>query len=148
MFCVAAPRSLPNLRYALTMIRKGRGANAINNTFSSQILNMGVGLGLPLMIRGMELNEGVLIPSSKLVANAAIALAIGSVIFIGMTLFPAIERKEADCTITKENGRVLVFMTIAILTVYVVVSLILHFSVWLYQNHAFSYNKVKSRANK
>lgn len=132
MLCVAAPRSIPNIRYALTMIRKGRGANAINNTFSSQILNLGVGLGLPLMIRGMNLNEGVRIPSSKLVANAAIALACGSVTFIAMTLIPAVVNKESDCTITKKNGVVLVTLTAILLAVYLTVSLILHLCVYYY----------------
>ena len=114
------------------MIRKGRGANSINNTFSSQILNLGVGLGLPLMIRGMNLNEGVRIPSSKLVANAAIALACGSVTFIAMTLIPAVVKKEPDCTITKTNGIVLVTLTAILLAVYLVSSLILHLYVCYY----------------
>lgn len=94
MFFVAGVLCVPNGQYALEMTRKGHGATAINNTFSSQIPQYLCRFWvLPLMIDGFRSGEGVTIPDHQVVAQTAIMLAVGSLAFIGMTLIPALIRK-------------------------------------------------------
>lgn len=51
-------------------------------------------LGLPWIIKGVLQSDGVEIPGSSIVSKAAILLAIGSLLLIGITLIPAMIYKE------------------------------------------------------
>lgn len=128
MFLVAGLLSIPNGQYAIEMTRKGHGATAINNTFSSQILNISVGLGVPLLIAGVKSGEGVVIPANKIVSWSAILLALGSLAFIGMTLVPAMVKKLDSCTLSSLSGQILVGLTVALMVTFAIISLILRVS--------------------
>lgn len=114
---------MPNGQYALEMTRKGHGATAINNTFSSQILNICVGLGLPLLIDGLRSGEGVTIPDHQVVAQTAIMLSVGSVAFIGMTLIPALIKKVKNCELSTLCGQILVGLTVLLMVFCIVISM-------------------------
>lgn len=130
MFLVSAVLVIPQGEYALEMTRKGHGATAINNTFSSQILNICLGLGLPMLIEGIKLHAGVTVPQHKIVAQAAVLLSLGSIGFIGMTLVPALIRHETNCELSTMAGGILFFLTIALLALFVFISIRAKFSVW------------------
>lgn len=106
------------------MTRKGHGATAINNTFSSQILNISLGLGLPLLIAGLKSGDGVVVPANKIVSWSAILLALGSLAFIGMTLVPAMVKKLDSCTLSSLSGQILVGLTVVLMATFAVISLI------------------------
>ncbi|KAK8823819.1 hypothetical protein WA538_001110 [Blastocystis sp. DL] len=124
MFLVAGLLSIPNGQYAIEMTRKGHGATAINNTFSSQILNISLGLGLPLLIAGLKSGEGVVVPANKIVSWSAILLAMGSLAFIGMTLLPAMVKKLDSCTLSSLSGQILVGLTVTLMATFAIISLI------------------------
>ena len=123
MFLVAGVLSVPNGQYALEMTHKGHGATAINNTFSSQILNICVGLGLPLLIVGIRSGEGVTIPDHQVVAQTAIMLSLGSIAFIGMTLVPALIKKAKNCELSTLCGQILVGLTVLLMIFCIVISM-------------------------
>lgn len=81
--------------------RKGYGSMAISNSIGSQILNICVGLGLPWLIKGMLMEDGVSIPGSQLVSKAGLLLAAGSFTLIGITLVPALYYKEDKARLGK-----------------------------------------------
>ena len=124
MFLVAGLLSIPNGQYAIEMTRKGHGATAINNTFSSQILNISLGLGLPLLIAGLKSGEGVVVPANKIVSWSAILLAMGSLAFIGMTLLPSMVKKLDSCTLSSLSGQILVGLTVTLMATFAIISLI------------------------
>ena len=123
MFLVAGVLIIPQGEYAMEMTRKGHGGTAINNTFSSQILNICVGIGLPMLIEGLKLHMGVAVPKHKIVAQASVMLSLGSLGFIGMTLVPALIKRETNCELSTLGGGILFFMTIALLALFVFISI-------------------------
>ena len=90
VFLVAFVLCMPDLKYDMDMTRKGHGYAAVNNAFSSQIMVMSLGFGLPVMIYGFLSGEGLIIPSYKLVIQSTIILCVGVILFILMLLVLAL----------------------------------------------------------
>ena len=115
--------SIPDLQYAISMTKLGHGYVAINNSISAQIFNICIGIGLPMLIKSITTGGGVEIPGHKLVGECSIFLAVGILVFIGMTLIPAYIKKEDKCTVDDIRGKILVAVAILLLIVFVVLNL-------------------------
>ena len=109
--------SIPDLQYAISMTKLGHGYVAINNSISAQIFNICIGIGLPMLIKSIATGGGVEIPGHKLVGECSIFLAVGILVFIGMTLIPAYIKKEDKCTVDDIRGKILVVVAILLLIV-------------------------------
>ena len=59
MLLVAINLSIPDLQYAVRMSKAGHGYVAINNSISAQILNISIGIGVPMLIKAMVTGSGV-----------------------------------------------------------------------------------------
>lgn len=122
MILISFMFSIPDLRYAMDMTRKGRGNVAINNSFSAQILTITVGLGLPTLFYSLAHNNMCHIPSNLLVAEAALFLGIGAFVFIGMSLVPALIKKEETCKLDDLRGKILLVTSVILIIVFIVAS--------------------------
>ena len=94
MVLISLGAAIADIMQCCIVSRKGYGSMAISNSIGSQILNFCVGLGLPWIIKGVLQSDCVEIPGSSIVSKAAILLAIGSLLLIGITLIPAMIYKE------------------------------------------------------
>ena len=123
MLLVAINLSIPDLQYAVRMSKAGHGYVAINNSISAQILNISIGIGVPMLIKAMVTGSGVDISGFKLVGQCSIILSIAILLFIGMTLIPSLIKKEDKCMVDDIRGKILVVVTILLLIVCLVLSL-------------------------
>ena len=123
MLLVAINLSIPDLQYAVRMSKAGHGYVAINNSISAQILNISIGIGVPMLIKAMVTGSGVDISGFKLVGQCSIILSIAILLFIGMTLIPTLIKKEDKCMVDDIRGKILVVVTILLLIVCLVLSL-------------------------
>lgn len=120
---VAINLSIPDLQYAMRMSKAGHGYVAINNSISAQILNISIGIGVPMLIKALVLGEGVSISGHKLVGQCSIVLLVAILLFIGMTLVPTMIKKEDKCMVDDIRGKILIAVTILVLIVCLVISL-------------------------
>lgn len=123
MLLVAINLSIPDLQYAVRRSKAGHGYVAINNSISAQILNISIGIGVPMLIKAMVTGSGVDISGFKLVGQCSIILSIAILLFIGMTLIPTLIKKEDKCMVDDIRGKILVVVTILLLIVCLVLSL-------------------------
>lgn len=123
VFLVAFVLCMPDLKYDMDMTRKGHGYAAVNNAFSSQIMVMSLGFGLPVMIYGFLSGEGLIIPSYKLVIQSTIILCVGVILFILMLLVPALISKDKNCKMDDFRGKVLGCLALILLGAFVYLSL-------------------------
>ena len=114
---------IPDIQFALRLCKKGQGNLAFKNTFSAQIQNMSIGLGLPMLIKGLQTGEGVIIPASKIVSISSIFLMVGALILIGMTLVPLICNKNTKCQLDDLRGKILLGVTILLAILFIIISL-------------------------
>ena len=101
MVLISIGAAIADIMQCFIVARKGYGSMAISNSIGSQILNICVGLGLPWIIKGVLMEEGVSIPGSQLVSKAGLLLAVGSFTLIGITLLPALYYKEDKARLGK-----------------------------------------------
>lgn len=114
--------SIPDLRYAMDMTRKGHGSVAINNSFSAQTLTLSVGFGLPTMIYAFRQHNMCHIPAHLLVTEATLFLSIGVIVFIGLTVVPALIQKKDKCSLDDLRGKILLALTLILIAIYIVLS--------------------------
>lgn len=122
MLLISFMLCIPDMRYAMDMTRKGHGYVAINNSFSAQIMTMSIGFGLPTMIYGFRHHNICHIPAHLLVAEAVLFLGIGVMVFIGLTLIPALIKKEESCRLDDLRGKVLLATSIILIVIFIVAS--------------------------
>ena len=123
MLLVAFVLCIPDMKYDLEMTRKGHGYAAINNAFSSQVMVMSLGFGLPVMIRGFASHEGLAIPSYKLVTQSVVMLSCAVIAFILMSLVPSLISRDKNCKLDDMRGKILGGITFILIIVFVVLSL-------------------------
>ena len=123
MLLVAFVLCMPDMKYDLEMTRKGHGYAAVNNAFSSQVMVMSLGFGLPVMIYGFATHEGLAVPSYKLVIQSVIILSCAVIVFILMSLVPSIISKDKNCKLDDLRGKILGGITFILIIVFFVLSL-------------------------
>ncbi|KAK8807918.1 hypothetical protein WA588_006406 [Blastocystis sp. NMH] len=123
MVLISLGAAIADIMQCCIVSRKGYGSMAISNSIGSQILNICVGLGLPWIIKGVLQSDGVEIPGSSIVSKAAILLAIGSLLLIGITLIPAMIYKENKARLGVMKGWIMMLTYVVSIAVYAVISL-------------------------
>lgn len=122
MILISFMLCIPDMRYAINMTRKGHGYVAINNSFSAQILTISLGLGIPSLVYSLRHHNIMLVPAHYLVAEASLFLGIGVFVFIGLTLVPALIKKEESCKLDDLRGKVLLGTAALLIVAFIVIS--------------------------
>ena len=114
MLLIAVGAEIPDTIESVTMARKGYGSMAVSNCQGTQVINIGIGLGLPWLITNIS-GRNVQICCHSLLQTAAFfqtaivlvsfSLLLGSAIIFGKT--KALLTKQKAITLPRPSDRCL-----------------------------------------